>query len=54
MLIDFIKFLNVFMINYINPPPYTCSDSHVRSAYIWLDTQYISVHLYDKYTILVT
>ena len=30
-----------------------CSDNHVRSACIWPDTLCISVHLYEKYAILV-
>ena len=32
---------------------YIYSDSHVRSACIWLDTLCILVHLYEKYAILV-
>ena len=36
-----------------NPPSCTCSDSHVRSACVWPETLCISVHLYEKYAILV-
>ena len=38
---------------FIYPPSYTCSDSHEHSACIWPDTLCISVHLYEKYAILV-
>ena len=36
-----------------NPSSRTCSDCHVHSACILPDTLCISVHLYEKYTILV-
>ena len=44
---------SIFAIKSFNPPSCTCSDSHVRSACIWPDTLCISVHLYEKYAILV-
>ena len=47
------KYFRPFIVCSVNPPLCTCSDNHVRSACIWLDTLCISVHLYEKYAILV-
>ena len=51
----FFLYGNIFFLfqkENLNPPSCTCSDSHVRSACIWLDTLCILVHFSDNITLL--